>query len=108
MMAARSCHRCGQNLAVDAPQGLCPECLYASALEVESELEGEDSTCDSTGLDIVTGKFGHYQLLEKIAQGGMGVVYRARDTRLNRDVALKLIRSGQWAGEDLVRRFETE
>jgi len=53
-------------------------------------------------------QFGDFEILEKIAQGGMGAVYRARDCKLNRIVALKMILSGRLASEDAVRRFRTE
>ncbi len=49
-----------------------------------------------------------YELLEKIAHGGMGVVYRARQISLNRIVAIKMILSGQLAGQDEVKRFYIE
>src|SRR6202522_215558 len=51
---------------------------------------------------------GHYRVLEKIGSGAMGEVFRARDERLGRDVALKLIRPGSSDNPDHLRRFELE
>ena len=51
---------------------------------------------------------GHYLVAEKIGAGGMGVVYRARDSRLERDVAIKVLPAGMFAHPDARRRFRNE
>src|SRR5215213_1149446 len=50
----------------------------------------------------------HYRVIEEISRGGMGIVYRATDTRLNRDVALKVLPAELTADPDRRQRFIRE
>ena len=53
-------------------------------------------------------RLGPYEILSALGAGGMGEVYRARDTKLNRDVALKVLPPAFMADADRVARFERE
>ncbi|MHC1766450.1 MAG: WD40 repeat domain-containing serine/threonine protein kinase [Verrucomicrobiia bacterium] len=102
----------------DAPDDLCPGCLFLGGLSQENS--PAESKPDSGGtLHIIIPedagfplgapkRLGNYDLLERIAQGGMGVVYKARHIGLDRVVALKMIRGGILATPKDVERFQRE
>lgn len=83
---------------------MCPHCLFSLA-ETEG---GEGSEDDEDRTTYVGRSFGNYEIRERIGQGGMGVVFRARQADLGRSVAVKMIRSGPLASASELARFQTE
>src|SRR5512135_3354696 len=99
MSATRCCEQCGTALPPRAPAGLCPKCLLGQAVKALAE---PAVTVPGVSAAPSASRLGDYELLEKIATGGMGVVYKARQISLNRIVALKMIPPERLAGEESV------
>lgn len=109
-ISARPCLACGSPLEPEAGERVCSACLLGRALalagQADEDSEAESDLIAASGLEGRT--LGNYEILSTLAQGGMGVVFKARQKNPSRTVALKVISAGELATRQMVERFHNE
>ena len=112
MAPAQICSRCSGPLAADAVHGLCPGCLVKAGLgsaAFKSPPPVADSKPETPPSPSELGPFfPQFNIVELCGQGGMGMVYKARQTTLDRTIALKILRPSYGGTAEFSQRFERE
>ena len=101
-----SCPKCGAPIPEDAPQGLCPGCVLAGA--ATATLTSSAGRTPRPTVEEVAAQFPDLEIVELIGAGGMGAVYKVRQPKLDRFVALKILSHDLAADPAFAERFNRE
>src|SRR5213595_1615269 len=102
------CPHCGAITQLD--HGTCINCLLRTGLEAKGGASREtfESILVEANMTDTQWRLGHYEILEEIGRGGMGVIYRARQQHSRRIVAVKRILAHQVNSHETLVRFRRE
>jgi serine/threonine protein kinase/formylglycine-generating enzyme required for sulfatase activity len=104
----KHCPKCGEPIPAEAPQGLCPKCLFEQAGMATEAGPGAPGKSSPPTIDELSAAFPQLQILELIGQGGMGFVFKARQPKLDRYVALKILPQSLAVDPAFAERFSRE
>ena len=105
-----TCPVCDRHIPADAPEGRCPHCVLSLALQGSSGSGSHavDTPWDVPSIDELNNQFEDLEFTEVLGVGGMGAVYTARQIRLDRLVAVKVLPPEFGSSPSFVERFQTE